>query len=151
VSAEGYTVIVDGLVSRRLDLSIAALTEEFPRHSVTCVLQCAGNRRHSMRTRLKEVQGIDWLDGAIMNCRWDGPRLRDILLRAGVRYDNGEDRSPRKEYHVQFASHSQKTPEEDWYGGSIPLDRALAADKDVILAVKVSPAYSSSIPGSGLR
>lgn len=90
-----------------------------------------------MRTRIKEVQGIDWFDGAIMNCRWDGPRLRDILLRAGVRYDREENRNDGKEYHVQFASHSQKTSEEDWYGGSIPLDRALAADKDVILAVKV--------------
>jgi sulfite oxidase len=72
-----------------------------------------------------------------MNCSWDGPKLRDIPLRAGVGYDKKDDSSDRKEYHVQFASHSQKTPEEDWYGGSIPLDRAMAEDKDVILAVKI--------------
>jgi sulfite oxidase len=99
-----------------------------------------------MRTRIKEVQGIDWLDGALMNCIWEGPRLRDILLRAGVKYDKAEKSSDPKEYHVQFASHSQKTPEEDWYGGSIPLDRALAEDKDVILAVKVRVACSPSMP-----
>ena len=46
-----------------------------------------------MRTRIKEVQGIDWFDGAIMNCIWEGPRLRDILLRAGVKYDNGKQHS----------------------------------------------------------
>ena len=103
-----------------------------------------------MRTRVKEVQGIDWLDGAVMNCRWEGPRLRDILLRAGVRYDEQEDSCDRREHHVQFASHSQKTPEEDWYGGSIPLDRALDTDKDVILAVKVRSACSSSMNCSGL-
>src|SRR3954467_1265205 len=65
LSAKGYTVIVDGLVSKRLDLSIETLTHDFPQHSVTCALQCAGNRRHSMRTRIKEVQGIDWFDGAV--------------------------------------------------------------------------------------
>lgn len=69
LSAEGYTVTVDGLVPNRLELSIDALTHDFSQHSVTCALQCAGNRRHAMRTRIKEVQGIDWLDGAIMNCR----------------------------------------------------------------------------------
>jgi Mo-co oxidoreductase dimerisation domain/Oxidoreductase molybdopterin binding domain len=37
-----------------------------------------------MRTRLKEVQGINWFDGAVMNCRWEGPLVRDVLLRAGV-------------------------------------------------------------------
>jgi sulfite oxidase len=92
------------------------------------------------------VQGIDWLDGALMNCIWKGPRLRDILLRAGVKYDKTEKSSDSKAYHVQFASHSQKTLEEDWYGGSIPLDRALAEDKDVILAVKVRAACSPLIP-----
>lgn len=37
-----------------------------------------------MRTRLKEVQGLDWYDGAVMNCKWEGPRVRDVLLQAGV-------------------------------------------------------------------
>lgn len=32
-----------------------------------------------MRTRLKEVQGIDWGDGAVMNCRWGGVRVCDVL------------------------------------------------------------------------
>jgi sulfite oxidase len=25
-----------------------------------------------MRTKLKEVNGIDWFDGAVMNCKWSG-------------------------------------------------------------------------------
>ena len=87
-----------------------------------------------MRTRIREVQGIDWYDGAIMNCNWEGPRLRDVLLQAGV---TSHDRSS-EELHAQFASRSQKCQEADWYGGSIPLQRALARDFDVILAVKVS-------------
>lgn len=92
-----------------------------------------------MRTRIKEVQGIDWEDGAIMNCTWEGPRLKDILSRAGVEYDKKVGDASKKACHVQFASHSQECQEDKWYGGSIPLDRALAEDMDVILAVKVFP------------
>jgi DMSO/TMAO reductase YedYZ molybdopterin-dependent catalytic subunit len=44
--ADGYTVIVDGLVSERLDPSIETLTHDFPQHSVTRASQCAGNQRH---------------------------------------------------------------------------------------------------------
>jgi len=84
-----------------------------------------------MRTRVKEVQGVDWFDGAIMNCFWEGPRLRDILLRAGVQCDK------EASYHVQFASHAQPCQDENWYGGSIPLERAMSVDGEVILAVKV--------------
>lgn len=88
-----------------------------------------------MRTRIKEVTGVDWFDGAIMNCVFEGPRLRDILLAAGL--DGGqllhEGVQPE---HVQFASLG-KTQEDDWYGGSIPLQRALDKDMDVILALKV--------------
>ena len=138
LNAASHKVIVDGLIENRLELTLANLSNDYPQHSVTCALQCAGNRRHSMRTRIKEVQGIDWNDGAIMNCSWEGPRLRDVLLQAGVAsHDRSSD-----DLHAQFASCSQKCQEEDWYGGSIPLQRALAREFDVILAVKVSEVSS---------
>ena len=139
LSASNHTIAVEGLIPKALTLTIANLMHDYPQHSVTCALQCAGNRRHSMRTRIKEVQGIDWEDGAIMNCTWEGPRLRDILLRAGVEYDKNANKAKasKVERHVQFASHSQECQEDKWYGGSIPLDRALAAGMDVVLALKV--------------
>jgi DMSO/TMAO reductase YedYZ molybdopterin-dependent catalytic subunit len=45
--ADDYIVIVDGLVSERLDPSIEALTHDFPQHFITRASQCAGNRRYS--------------------------------------------------------------------------------------------------------
>lgn len=82
-----------------------------------------------MRTLLKEVQGLDWFDGAVMNCAWRGPKLRDVLLAAGVRDEQG--------MHVQFACHAVATQEDSYYGASIPLERALREDADVILAMEV--------------
>lgn len=92
-----------------------------------------------MRTLLKEVDGIDWGDGAVMNCIWKGPRLRDVLLRAGV------DMPGRKQAHVAFASF-QVCQDDDWYGGSIDLNRAMRVDGDVIVALEVW-LYQSSVKG----
>lgn len=89
-----------------------------------------------MRTRIKEVSGVDWFDGALMNCVFEGPRLCDILLAAGVDENEPLHEGVRRE-HVQFASFGSKTQEDDWYGGSIPFDRAADPAMDVILALKV--------------
>lgn len=84
-----------------------------------------------MRTMLKEVDGIDWGDAAVMNCKWKGPRLRDILLRAGVKED-------REGLHVGFSSYKVKCQEDDWFGGSVPLERCMREDGEAILALEVS-------------
>lgn len=90
-----------------------------------------------MRTRIKEVMGVDWFDGAIMNCTWEGPRLSDVLTKgAGVHQISESDK--RKQKHVQFASYGTETQDDTWYGGSIPFERAMDPEMDVILAVKVS-------------
>ncbi|EXJ77270.1 sulfite oxidase [Capronia epimyces CBS 606.96] len=92
-----------------------------------------------MRTRIKEVIGIDWFDGAVMNCVWEGPRVRDILLAAGVDECRAlHDHVPPK--HVHFASYGGKTQQDEWYGGSVPFSRVMRADMDVILAVKMNGA-----------
>lgn len=89
-----------------------------------------------MRTRIKEVSGIDWYDGAVMNCVWEGPRLSDILIEgAGSSEVGPSDRQKQK--HVQLASYGTKTQEDTWYGGSVPLDRVMDPEMDIILATKV--------------
>lgn len=85
-----------------------------------------------MRTRLKEVDGIDWFDGAVMNCLWRGPRLRDVLLKAGVNCDNIQ------KAHVAFACHQTRVQDDSWYGGSIELSRAMGLDFEVVVALEVN-------------
>jgi sulfite oxidase len=85
-----------------------------------------------MRTLLKEVQGIDWMDCAVMNCKWKGPRLRDVLLRAGV------DEKRKDDLHVAFSCYQVECQEDRWYGGSVGLGRCLSEDAEVILALEVS-------------
>lgn len=132
---ETYRVKVDGAVHNPMFLSIHELSNAFPQHTVTCALQCAGNRRHTMRTLLKEVDGIDWGDGAVMNCQWRGPRLRDVLLKAGI-----ED-GVRQKGHIAFACYHTKVQHTSWYGGSIELERGLSEGGEVILALEVHCAF----------
>ena len=85
-----------------------------------------------MRTLLKEVNGLDWFEGAVMNCRWRGPKLRDVLNEAGINVKSIKD------YHVAFACY--KVPVqggESWYGGSIELVRAMKESADVLVALEV--------------
>ncbi|KAF7164758.1 hypothetical protein CNMCM5623_009140 [Aspergillus felis] len=133
LSAESHIVHVDGLVSNPLSLSVQQLAREFDQYEVVCALECAGNRRHTMRTMLKEVQGIDWGDAAVMNCKWRGPRLRDVLLRAGVRED-------AEGLHVEFSCYQVKCQDDEWFGASVPLERCLRKDGDAILALEMNDA-----------
>jgi sulfite oxidase len=131
---------VDGAVFNILDLSVKQLKTDFPQHELVCALQCAGNRRHTMRTLIKEVDGLDWGDGAVMNCTWSGPRLSDILARAGVNI------SENSAGHVAFACMQAECQEDSWYGGSIELWRGKNPDAEVILALEVgNPLPSDSV------
>lgn len=84
-----------------------------------------------MRTFLKEVDGIDWGDGAVMNCKWRGPKLKDVLDSAGI---NIQD---LKGAHVALACYKAHVQGSEWYGGSIELDRALRDSADVLIALEV--------------
>lgn len=80
---------------------------------------------------IKKVKGIIWDNGVIANCRWRGVRLRDVLTHAGVETLSQEGK------HVCFASHATPCQDDSYYGGSIPLSRALDPDADVLLALDV--------------
>ncbi|KAK5747220.1 hypothetical protein LTR17_000355 [Elasticomyces elasticus] len=132
LDGSSHRVKVEGAVKKVLELSILDLQNNFEQYNVVCALQCAGNRRHTMRVKIKEVQGIDWMDAAVMNCKWTGPKLKDVLERAGVSL------AQNAEAHVAFACNATLCQEDTWYGASIPLSRALRDDADVLLALKMN-------------
>lgn len=131
IAAAEHLVKVNGQVHRPLQISIEQLKSRYTQHEIISALQCAGNRRHTMRTLLKEVNGIDWGDGAVMNCRWKGPKLKDVLNDAGIKVHD------LKGVHVAFACYKTHVQGSEWYGGSIELDRALRDSADVLIALEV--------------
>ncbi len=68
-------------------LTLAQLQNDFEQVSVTAVCQCSGNRRG---LSLPHVPGVQWGLGAMGNAAWRGPRLKDILAKAGLAKENVE-------------------------------------------------------------
>ncbi|KAF1817543.1 sulfite oxidase [Eremomyces bilateralis CBS 781.70] len=130
-----HIVRIDGAVSNPINLTIHELANKFKQATITSALQCAGNRRHTMRTELHEVQGIDWFDGAVMNGVWTGPRIRDVLLKVGLDQKAQEEMGS---WHVQFACLGFDCQDDSYYGSSISLARAMDYGKDAILALQLN-------------
>ncbi len=98
-----------------------------PQVEVTAVCQCSGNRRGLSSPH---VAGVQWGVGAMGNAVWRGPRLRDVLARAGV---------GAKAVEVQFhgVDHGpiETTPQ---FAKALPVDRAL--DETTLIATSMNGA-----------
>jgi sulfite oxidase len=73
-----------------------------------------------------------------MNCRWRGPRLRDVLLKAGVRQRDKPGYIGTDKGHVAFSCFQTKCQDDHWYGASIELERAMNGNGEVILALEMN-------------
>jgi len=62
--------------------NFADLQRNFAQVEVAAVLQCAGNRRGLSNPH---VPGVQWGLGAMGNAVWRGPRLKDVLAKAGLK------------------------------------------------------------------
>ncbi|MDV2482790.1 molybdopterin-dependent oxidoreductase [Methanoculleus sp. Wushi-C6] len=96
VNASTYTLTVDGLVEDREEYSYDALMERFPRYRKVVTLYC--------------VEGWD------VTILWEGIRVEDLLLEAGVK--------PGANTVIFYAA--------DGYSSSLPL--AYIEDRDILLA-----------------
>ena len=117
VDLKSFRLTVEGLVERKLSLSIAELADRFPVTEITATMTCAGNRR-SEHSRVKKVGGVQWAAGPIGNARWGGVRLADVLKFAGLK---------ASAKHVWFESIDQveKSGRTFPFGGSIPVGKSL--------------------------
>jgi sulfoxide reductase catalytic subunit YedY len=84
IDPETYTIKIDGLVEREMEISLKSLKHDFEQVEVTAVLQCGGNSRSAFHPI---PGGIQWGSGAMGCAKWKGVRLSDILDRAGLKKD----------------------------------------------------------------
>ena len=101
---------------------------DLPRAEITAVCQCAGNRRGLVQPH---VPGVQWGNGAVGCATWQGPRLRDVLARAGVKTE-------AVEIWLDGADQPSLpgTPE---YRKSLPLAKALADETIVATSMNGAP------------
>jgi len=137
-----YRLTVGGLVKRPGQFSLQDLVERFRTKEITSTLQCAGNRRSSASAIKPVPNEVSWGNEAISNAGWKGYSLADVLNFAGV-----DDQA----HHVEFvgADRCLKEGTELYFGGSIPLGRALQGD--VLLAYKMNSQPLTKEHGAPLR
>jgi sulfite oxidase len=127
VQASGFKVRLEGLIHKPSELSLAEIKERFRQETGEATLTCAGNRRLEM-SAIKPVAGVQWDAGAIGHARWTGARLADLLrsveIKDGAKHVWFEGFDPIKEKDGSVAP----------FGGSIPLDKALAGDGPALVA-----------------
>ncbi|KAG6820490.1 hypothetical protein H0H93_016552 [Arthromyces matolae] len=137
-----YLVSIKGGVDKEIKYTVSDLKSLFPCAQVVAALQCAGNRRNEMGA-IKPVSGVGWDSGVIANCKWGGVRVRDVLAHVGVQQHGNA--------HVCFASYATLCQDDDYYGSSIPLERAMNLDSDVLLAFEMNDEPLTSEHGGPIR
>lgn len=120
-----WKLSISGEVGKPLSFTYDELTH-FHQHFVVNTLECAGNGRAFQNPK---VPGIQWQRGAVGNARFSGPRLADVLQRAGVK-PSGK--------HVMFRGLDEVPGNVPRFIRSIPVEKAL--DSDTLLAMEMNGA-----------
>ncbi len=118
-----WRLSVGGEVEKPITLSLAELSR-IEAHSVVNTLECAGNGRTLYRP---QVPGIQWGKGAVGTARFSGPRLRDVLQRAGVK-PVGK--------HVMLRGLDEVPGKVPPFIRSIPIEKAI--DTDTLIATHMN-------------
>jgi sulfite oxidase len=123
LSVPDSRLTIGGEVEKPLSLTLGDLSK-LELHSVVNTLECAGNGRSLQRP---QVPGIQWGKGAVGTAKFSGPRLRDVLQRAGVKA-NGK--------HVMFRGLDEVPGKVPPFIRSIPIEKAL--DSDTLIATHMN-------------
>jgi sulfite oxidase len=126
LEANEWRLSLGGEVEKPLTLSLAELSK-IETHSIVNTLECAGNGRSLHRP---QVPGIQWGKGAVGTARFSGPRLREVLQRAGVK-STGK--------HVMFRGLDEVPGKVPPFIRSIPIEKALDADTLIATHMNGSP------------
>jgi sulfite oxidase len=136
VDVAEWRLSVGGEVEKPLSLSLSVLGT-MASHSVANTLECAGNGRAFQRPVVPCVQ---WQRGAVGNARFSGARLRDVLLRAGVKASGK---------HVMFRGLDEAPEKVPPFIRSIPIEKAM--DGDTLVATHMNGAPLSKHHGFPAR
>ena len=133
---DAWRLTIGGEVEKPLTLSLRDLAK-VEKHTVINTLECAGNGRGFQQPH---VPGIQWQKGAVGTARFTGPRLRDLLQRAGVK-PTGK--------HVMFHGLDEVPGKVPPFIRSIPIEKA--TDGDTLIATHMNDAPLSKHHGFPAR
>jgi sulfite oxidase len=123
LDAHEWKLSIEGEVENPFSVSLSDLAKLEP-GTVTNTLECAGNGRGFQQPK---VPGVQWQRGAVGTARFTGPRLRDLLHRAGVKASGK---------HVMLRGLDEIPGKVPPFIRSIPIEKA--ADEDTLIATHMN-------------
>jgi len=130
VDAGGYRLSVEGLVDKPTSFSLEDL-EGMRAVSRPATLQCAGNRRLE-HSKVKPVGGVQWDAGAIGTAEWKGPRLADVLAKAGLK-------SGAKHLWFEGLDTVSLKDRQTAFGGGVPIEKAMRPETLIAVTMNGRP------------
>ena len=125
LDASSWQLSISGEVEKPFTISLAELSK-LEAHAIVNTLECAGNGR---AFHTPKVPGVQWQKGAVSTGRFSGPRLHDLLERAGVK-PTGK--------HVMFSGLDEVPGKVPPFIRSIPIEKAM--DPDTLVATQLNGA-----------
>lgn len=141
VDPDSFRLRIGGAVERPLELSLAELAR-FPPRELAATIQCAGNRRQELVTLREIPHELPWGCEAISNARWSGVALADVLAAAGPT-------AAARHVALTGLDETERHGRRFRFGGSIPLEKALAPE--VLLATAMNGQPLPPVHGHPLR
>ncbi|KAL4909793.1 hypothetical protein BDW74DRAFT_173285 [Aspergillus multicolor] len=118
---------------KNLTLEMNDLKDQFESINIPILLACDGNRRKELNM-IKKTRAFNYTAAASSCAYWKGARLRDVLLAADIARLIEEN--PDRCLWVNFEGADQL--EEAKYTTCIPLEYAMDASNDVLLAYEMN-------------
>jgi len=140
VSAEDWTLTVDGMVETPLELSIADLKDRFEVVTMALTIECGGNGRAFFDP---PASGNQWTYGAVACSEWTGVRLRDVLDAAGIK--DGVVYTA----HVGADAHLSGDPAKLPISRGLPIEKAMT--DNVLIAFEMNGGALHKQNGAPLR
>jgi sulfite oxidase len=125
LDTSSWQLSISGEVEKPFTISLAELSK-LEAHAIVNTLECAGNGR---AFHTPKVPGVQWQKGAVSTGRFSGPRLHDLLERAGVK-PTGK--------HVMFSGLDEVPGKVPPFIRSIPIEKAM--DPDTLVATQLNGA-----------
>ncbi|KAI7856915.1 Oxidoreductase, molybdopterin-binding domain-containing protein [Circinella umbellata] len=141
-----HKITIEGVnITTPKTFEVQELKTRFEKKSIVMAMQCAGNRRDGLH-KVKHTEGVIWGPGAVANGIYSGCRLKDVLESIGITEQMGHTAT----LHVAFQS-VEKCEEDECYGSSIPLSKAVDEFGDVLLAYELNGAPLTRDHGYPIR
>nr|CAD7451986.1 unnamed protein product [Timema tahoe] len=138
-----HKVQISGKGLKTLNIPLNDIKTKFKKHVVTSTIHCVGLRRKEM-SQHKPTESLQWDQGCIGTANWGGTRLCEFLEAAGFNKENSSVK------HVIFEGLDSDSKKRN-YCTSIPIERAIDPDCDVLLAYEMNGKPLSRDHGHPLR